>query len=112
MPDGYELLVGQWRNGTVNGTIQYLTTRRFRSACVNGNCSANADAALPLMMALWGYTGIMRADDYRPKLVQSGYVPFPAYQIGMIYSQATACLNLAWLCGFFFEHSLAPIIIA
>eukprot|EP00667_Euglena_gracilis_P000580 EG_transcript_580 len=85
MPDGYELLVGQWRNGTVNGTIRYLTTRRFRSACVNGNCSANADAALPLMMALWGYTGIMRADDYRPKLVQSGYVPFPAYQIGMIY---------------------------
>eukprot|EP00667_Euglena_gracilis_P001456 EG_transcript_1455 len=84
LPPGYEVFLGQWSNGN-NSAIRYLFPRRFTDQCLNGVCNSVPGSGLPLRMALWGYEGVVRGLDYRPKMVQAGYRLFTDLQIGMVF---------------------------
>eukprot|EP00667_Euglena_gracilis_P000925 EG_transcript_923 len=84
MLPGAEVIMGQWSNGN-NSAVRYLYPRRFTDQCLNGVCNSVPGSGLPLRMALWGYEGVMRGLDYRPKMVQAAYVYFATLQIGMVF---------------------------
>eukprot|EP00667_Euglena_gracilis_P000447 EG_transcript_447 len=73
LPDGYEILVGEWANAS-NMSISFLTNFRFSSQC-NGTCGSDsgATAVSPMRVALGGGDGALRGFDYRPKEVLVGY---------------------------------------
>eukprot|EP00667_Euglena_gracilis_P001451 EG_transcript_1451 len=84
MPPGAEIIMGQWSNGN-NSAIRYLFPPRFTDQCLSGGCNSVPGSGRPMRMALWGYSGVMRANDYRPKMVQAGYTYFPDQQVGMVF---------------------------
>lgn len=73
LPDGYEILVGQWTDAT-NTSTEFLTNFRFASQCA-GVCGSNAtvEAFSPMKAAMSGIDGAIHAFDYRPHEVLVGY---------------------------------------
>eukprot|EP00667_Euglena_gracilis_P000937 EG_transcript_937 len=71
LPDGYELLLGQWRANSTTA-VDYLTKFRYASECPNGTCSMDATSTAPMRAALAGNRSGGWGLDYRGAKVLSG----------------------------------------
>eukprot|EP00668_Euglena_longa_P026580 GGOE01033271.1.p1 GENE.GGOE01033271.1~~GGOE01033271.1.p1 ORF type:complete len:1238 (-),score=338.86 GGOE01033271.1:1562-4912(-) len=73
LPDGYEILIGEWSNAS-NMSVTFLTDFRFKSQCT-GACGSDTSTTSisPMKVALGGVDGALRGFDYRPKEVLVGY---------------------------------------
>eukprot|EP00668_Euglena_longa_P010109 GGOE01012248.1.p1 GENE.GGOE01012248.1~~GGOE01012248.1.p1 ORF type:complete len:1251 (-),score=392.50 GGOE01012248.1:548-3904(-) len=72
LPDGNELLLGQW-GANSTAAVDFLTRFRYASECANNSCVVDGNTSAPMKMALSGITSASWAMDYRASPVYAGY---------------------------------------
>eukprot|EP00667_Euglena_gracilis_P000544 EG_transcript_544 len=70
LPDGYEFQLGQWRAGSNQSAVEYLT--QFRAGCASNPCTPGDAATAPMKTALAGNTAASWGTDYRGATVYTG----------------------------------------